>query len=114
MQAKADPKDSILAVLDHNSLVQSDTSHKDHQLGKVQRHNLWEIVEVPSPTSGFFGPINWAALCFEGDFHALISGSAVLTHVDEVRAWTDLISAAPSPAKRKAKMERKDLASTRR
>ena len=94
MQAKADPRHSTLALLDHNSHVRSDTSHKDQLLGKVQIRNLWEIVEAPSPTSGFFAPINWAELCFGGDSHALILESGILIRADEVCTRTDLISAA--------------------
>ena len=72
VQAKADPRESTLAFLDHNSHVPSDTSHKDQLLGKVKIRNLREIVEAPSPTSGFFAPINWVALCSGGDSHALL------------------------------------------
>jgi hypothetical protein len=94
VQAKADPRESTLAFLDHNSHVPSDTSHKDQLLGKVKIRNLREIVEAPSPTSGFFAPINWVALCSGGDSHALILESAILIREDEVCTRTDLISAA--------------------
>lgn len=89
----AGTRDDTLVVLDHNRHVQSDMCRNDQLVGTALLRNLWAIVVAPSPTSGFSGVINWAAMCFGRDSHALFLGWATLIYVDEVHTQTELILA---------------------